>query len=103
MGKNIFITDFDMKRFQWLISNAERFENSDKKHLWELEKELVTATIVDPHQIPSDIVTMHSKVRLRNMVSGEENVYTLVFPFDADLSQNRLSILAPEGVAIIGC
>ncbi|MGE5399002.1 MAG: GreA/GreB family elongation factor, partial [Ignavibacteriales bacterium] len=39
----------------------------------------------------------------RNMVSGEENVYTLVFPFDADLSQNRLSILAPEGVAIIGC
>lgn len=102
MNKNIFITDFDMKRFNWLISNAYRFNNLDKQHLQELESELMEAVILQPQEIPSDVVTMSSRVRIRFLDTNEEKTFTLVFPFDADEAQNKLSILAPVGVAVIG-
>ncbi|HEX2867278.1 MAG TPA: nucleoside diphosphate kinase regulator [Ignavibacteriales bacterium] len=102
MNKNIFITDFDMKRFNWLISNSYRFNNPDKEHLLELQNELMKAVVVQPQEIPSDVVTMSSRVRIRYLDTQEEKTFTLVFPFDADDSQNKLSILAPLGVAVIG-
>jgi regulator of nucleoside diphosphate kinase len=45
---------------------------------------------------------MNSKFKIKDLATNEETVYTLVFPFDADLTQNKLSILAPIGVAVIG-
>ncbi len=102
MTKKIFITDFDMKRFKWLISNTHRFDKMDIKHLKQLEIELANAEIVEPKDIPADVVTMNSKVRIKFLDTNEEKIFTLVFPFDADLEQDKLSILAPIGVAIIG-
>lgn len=102
MSKNIFITDFDMKRFNWLISNSYRFSNIDNKYLLELKTELVQAVVVQPPDIPSDVVTMSSKVRIKYLDTDEEATFTLVFPFDADIKQGKLSILAPIGVAVIG-
>ena len=102
MNKQIYITDFDMKRFKWLSSNSHKFDDMYKKHIYDLEKELKNAVIVEPKDIPSDIVTMNSKFRIKDLDTNEETVYTLVFPFDADLEQNKLSILAPIGVAVIG-
>ncbi|MCU7495288.1 MAG: transcription elongation factor GreAB [Ignavibacteria bacterium] len=103
MDKIMFITDFDMKRFSWLISNSNRFSSIDNRYLSELKDGLSKAVVVQPQEIPSDVVTMSSKVRLKFLDSNEEITYTLVFPFDADLSQGKLSVLAPLGVAIIGC
>ncbi|MGE5432618.1 MAG: nucleoside diphosphate kinase regulator [Syntrophomonadaceae bacterium] len=103
MNKYIFISDFDMKRFNWLISNSYRFSNIDNKYLLELQNELTQAKIVQPQDIPSDVVTMSSKVRIKYLDTNEESTFTLVFPFDADISQGKLSILAPVGVSVIGC
>ncbi|MDQ7818515.1 MAG: nucleoside diphosphate kinase regulator [Melioribacteraceae bacterium] len=102
MNKQIYITDFDMKRFKWLSSNSHKFDDMYKKHVYDLEMELKNAVIVEPKDIPSDVVTMNSKFRIKDLETNEETVYTLVFPFDADLEQNKLSILAPIGVAVIG-
>lgn len=102
MNKQIYITDFDMKRFKWLSSNSHKFDDMYKKHIYDLGKELKNAVIVEPKNIPSDVVTMNSKFRIKDLETNEETVYTLVFPFDADLESNKLSILAPIGVAVIG-
>ena len=45
---------------------------------------------------------MNSRVCLKEMEEGEENTYTLVFPSDAEIEQNKISILAPIGTAILG-
>ena len=45
---------------------------------------------------------MNSVVRLRDLDSGETEEYELVYPADADVSLNRISILAPIGTAILG-
>ena len=45
---------------------------------------------------------MNSRVRLKNLTTGKEMTYTLVFPKDADLTAGRISVLAPIGTAILG-
>lgn len=35
--------------------------------------------------------------------SGKMEEYELVYPADADVSLNRISVLAPTGAAILGC
>lgn len=102
MKKSIYVTDFDMKRFQWLSKNSGRFDEMYKKNLYQLEEELKSAVIVEPKDIPANVITMHTTFKTRDLETGEDNSYTLVFPFDADLEQNKISILTPIGVAVIG-
>jgi regulator of nucleoside diphosphate kinase len=45
---------------------------------------------------------MNSKVRLRDLDTGEKETYTLVYPHEADASAGRISVLAPVGTAIVG-
>ncbi|MBA7597315.1 Regulator of nucleoside diphosphate kinase [subsurface metagenome] len=85
-----------------LIEDSTNFNNPDKNYLKELEKELNRGKIVEPEDIPKDVITMNSMVRLKDLDSGEEMTYTLVFPGIADISKNKISILAPIGTALIG-
>jgi regulator of nucleoside diphosphate kinase len=45
---------------------------------------------------------MNSTACLIDLDTGEELVYTLVFPKDADIQQNKISVLAPIGTAMLG-
>lgn len=45
---------------------------------------------------------MRSTVRLKDLESGKEMIYSLVFPDEADVEQGRISVLAPVGTAMIG-
>jgi regulator of nucleoside diphosphate kinase len=45
---------------------------------------------------------MNSQVRVKDMDSKTEMVFTLVFPAEADYEQGRLSVLAPVGTALLG-
>ncbi len=45
---------------------------------------------------------MNSKVRLRDMDTRKEAIYTLVYPAHADAAHNKISVLAPIGTAPIG-
>jgi regulator of nucleoside diphosphate kinase len=45
---------------------------------------------------------MNSTVRVGDLETGEEETYTLVYPEEADIEANRLSVLAPVGTALIG-
>jgi len=45
---------------------------------------------------------MNSRVHLVDLDTQEEMVYTLVFPQDAEISQSKISVLAPIGTAMLG-
>lgn len=100
--RQIFITDFDMQRLEGLIESVGARPSRDSRYLEELAEELLIAEVVDPIGIPPDVITMNSKVCLQDLESGEDLVYTLVFPKDADLESGRISVLAPVGTAMIG-
>jgi len=91
-----------MERLQDLISIVHPANENDLENLKRLEEELYQANIVEPENIPLDVVTINSKVQLREIGSGLEIIIILVFPSEADLSEHKISILAPIGSAIIG-
>ncbi len=68
----------------------------------ELEAELNRAVIIAPDQVAADVITMNSKVCLKDVDTNKEESYELVYPEDADIEQNKISILAPIGTAILG-
>ena len=100
--KLIYITDSDMKRLKELVKVAREFGKEDERYLKELEGELDRGKIVKSKDIPNDVITMNSKVCLRDVDAQEETIYWLVFPGDADPDQDKISILAPIGTALLG-
>jgi regulator of nucleoside diphosphate kinase len=99
---DIYITTFDFARLKELLQVGIILKERDRDHLESLRQELDRAHVVIPTAIPHNLVTMNSRVRLQDMETDEENIYTLVFPSDADIDQNKISILAPIGTAILG-
>lgn len=67
-----------------------------------LEEELGRASIVSAHELPSDVVSMNSTLSFLDLDSGKESVMTLVYPNEANIEENKISILAPIGSALIG-
>ena len=99
---SIYITEPDYHRLSALIETTRERNGVDIEYLNKLEAELDRAEIVDPQDIPENVITMRSKVRLKDLVSGEANTYSLVFPTEADFTEGKISVLAPIGTAILG-
>jgi regulator of nucleoside diphosphate kinase len=99
---NFVITELDMEKLRQLLDGARNSASKDKEHLTVLEEELDRARLVSAGRVPADVVTMNSRVRMTDLDTGKEMIYTLVFPRDADFSQGKISVLAPIGTAILG-
>src|SRR3954451_7541867 len=67
----------------------------------ELRREIGRARVVDHARVPTDVVTMHSTARIRDLGTGNVEVHTLVYPGEADPGSGKLSVLAPLGMAIL--
>lgn len=103
MNRSIHITSIDLERLNLMIEKAKSSASKEKLfYLNSLENELENATIIEAHDIPDNIVTMNSSIRLIDLNHNEEMICSLVYPEDADIINNKISILAPIGTAIIG-
>lgn len=103
MTRKIVITSKDCDLLLKLISKEREFGTSrNQEFLKNLDLELNRAKIVPSKKIPPNSITMNSMVLLKDMDSGEETTYTLVYPEDADLAKNKISVFSPIGTAILG-
>ena len=100
--RKIFITDTDRDRLEKLLLGTRMWSSRDKEHLQALEEELDKAHTVGSRDIPGDVVTMRSQVRVKDMKSGREMDLSVVFPSEADSEQGKISVLAPVGTALLG-
>ena len=99
----IYITTSDYHRLSGLIEmSRERNGDADREYLDQLEEELGRAELVNPKKIPADVITMRSKVSLKDLKSGQTVMYSLVFPAEADSNEGHISVLAPIGTALLG-
>jgi len=67
-----------------------------------LRSELDRAKIVEPEEVPPDVVTMNSTVRFTDEETGKEFERTLCYPHEATGGSDKVSILAPLGSALLG-
>lgn len=66
-----------------------------------LEIEMNRANVVEPTEVPADVVTMNSTVAFIDDDSEQELELTLVYP-DGVKGSNTVSIFAPVGSALLG-
>ncbi|WP_299821466.1 nucleoside diphosphate kinase regulator [uncultured Pontibacter sp.] len=102
MNNTIYLTEQDYKRLIELIQ-MQRMSGGAAVNISKLGEELKRAKLVPSEEIPADVITMNSRVQLKDLQSGNEIEITLVYPKDADINSRKISIFAPVGTAIIGC
>lgn len=97
----LYVTERDRATLFRLITSRQP-ANQDVKSLVDLKGELERAVVVRPEEVPPSVVTIGSRVRLRDLDSGALGEYTLVLPGSADIRQGNVSVLAPVGTALLG-
>lgn len=96
----ISLTDRD--QLQTLINSARLDSRVPQAILNSLEGELARAEVVSAWEVPADVVTMNSLVTFVDLTTNEEESYTIVYPRDADLLNDKISIFAPVATALLG-
>ncbi|SLM61480.1 MULTISPECIES: nucleoside diphosphate kinase regulator [Dickeya] len=89
----------DAERLDTLLAHPQFADTEVARALGE---ELDRAEIVEPVAIPADVVTMNSRVRFRDLLTGEEHIRTLVYPAGLSDSREQISVMAPLGAALLG-
>jgi regulator of nucleoside diphosphate kinase len=97
----IILTEADFDRLRVLL-DSPRYRSTQAPLLMALREELDRGTVVPSDVVPGGVVTMHSRVRVRDLKTRESEIYTLVYPDQADIDENKLSVLAPLGMALLG-
>jgi regulator of nucleoside diphosphate kinase len=98
----IIISTVDYARLEPIIRDAVASKSTGRELLCELKSKIDHARILEPCDMPGDVVTMNSLVQVRDLGTEEVDSYTLVYPTFADIARNFLSILTPVGVALLG-
>lgn len=94
----MIITQPDLLRLTRLL----RTHRTTRPYLCGLERQLSNATVVGCGELPADVVTMGSRFRFTDRRTGVAETYRLVYPEEADLDRERLSVFAPIGTAVLG-
>jgi regulator of nucleoside diphosphate kinase len=100
-NRQIVVTQKDAHRLRALLAGFAP-SGRDHDHLQELGLELERAQVLDRDEVPADVVTMQSQVRVLDLTSNERREVALVYPVDANVAANRVSVLAPLGTALLG-
>lgn len=99
MTKEIILSKEDFA----LLSHYVKYNSSANKYtIKKLAGELQAARVVEQDKLPSDVVRLNSEVKLRLEGETREIKVKLVMPDRADIKQNKISVFAPMGSALIG-
>lgn len=100
--KKIILNRLDYVRIKKRIDEARQSKSVSASEAERLSAELESATVVDPDTVPGDVVTMNSVVRLTFLNNNKELQLRIVYPDQADLKENKISIFSPIATALIG-
>jgi regulator of nucleoside diphosphate kinase len=102
MKNPIHITTQDKQRLEDLLIEVEASDPRKHGDLKALKEELHRAVIVNPKDVAGDVITMNSRAEMRDLETGETVAFTLVFPSEADVDKEKISVLAPIGAGMLG-
>jgi regulator of nucleoside diphosphate kinase len=100
--RNITISSVDRDRLLKLTNSVRLDRRFAPELVISLEGEIARATIVPPKRLPDTVVSMSSTVWFRDLDDDEIECFTLVYPHEADVDNDRISVLAPIGMALLG-
>lgn len=96
------ISEYDYWRIIRLVHRQLLKRGSQNPQMRELYDGIHQAVIVNPDEIPPDLVTMNSIVRLRQPSANKDLTVRLVFPTKEEPLEEAVSVLDPLGMAMLG-
>ena len=96
---SIILSRLDVERIESLLENPALRDSPAGDRL---RAEFDRAEIVEPQDMPADVVSMNSSADCVDETSHKHHTLTLVYPRDADAEAGRVSVLAPVGSALLG-
>jgi len=97
----VVVTVNDYQRLTALIEFASLRTTMAQASL-ELYNKLKVAKMLSPEKIDKRIVTMNSKVLLRDRNSSREIEITITYPHDAEPRKQRVSVMSEIGRELLG-
>ncbi|WP_367866200.1 GreA/GreB family elongation factor [Pedobacter sp. WC2423] len=68
----------------------------------QLLAELASAKVVKEDELPDDAVCIGSVVEIQEVLSERKYTFQIVFPAEANMKENKMSVFAPIGTALLG-
>ncbi|HEY5918050.1 MAG TPA: GreA/GreB family elongation factor [Chryseolinea sp.] len=101
MAKKITVTINDYQRLMGLLEFAFLMGKMPdlKSQLYNM---LVSAKALRQENIDENIITMNSRVHLKDLNNQRETEITLTYPREANPSERRVSIFSEIGIALLG-
>ena len=100
-SKEVIVTEADFDQLKALL-DSRQYRATHPVSLMVLKEDLDRSRVVPPAEVPRGVVTMRSRVRVRDLADDEIDTYTLVYPDEADVNEGKVSVLAPIGMALLG-
>lgn len=98
----ITITKLDYSRIKSSISDAKQSKSISVADADALMKELDSANIVSSEEVPGDVVTMNSIVKISFLNSQKQIQFQIVYPGKANLKEKKISIFSPIATGLLG-
>ena len=98
----IIVSKVDSGRLLNKLKMARQNKTCHVNDAERLMRELERAKITDSESIPGDVVTMNSLVRIYMPSMNSTREIKIVYPEDANLKENKISIFAPMATALLG-
>ena len=95
------------REFGDIAENAEYDDAKNEQAMLEhkiaqLEERLLNARVIDRTEVSKDVVSIGSKVKLKDMETNKSVEYVIVGSAEANPAESKLSNESPVGKAIIG-
>ena len=101
MERKMIITINDYQRLLGLIEFAS-LTGKMPDIISKLYKGLANAKMLPQTNISSDVVTMNSRILLKDILNEREAAVTITYPQDADNRERKISVFSSIGVALLG-
>ncbi len=99
---SVIMSRLDYQRIQDCINKVRLGSNTNKIDVQKLAGELKNATIVEPQEVPADVVTMNSEVKISFLNNNNTVKFKIVYPEEANMRENKISIFSPIATALLG-
>ncbi len=98
----IYISSDDFQLIHNTVSELILSSKKNIPNILKLREELDRAVVLNPEALPDQVVSLNSKVSLRDLKTNQIENWVLTMPEHADPDQQRISVLAPIGTAVLG-
>jgi regulator of nucleoside diphosphate kinase len=95
------LTSIDYDRLSYMAQRPS-YRGVHSEQITALAQHIQSSKVIPADKTPRNLVTMNSRIKARDVETGEVEAYTIVYPESADIQTGRISALSPLGRALLG-